>query len=115
LSNAVFSWLHQPGAKAVTSTLTMTELLVQPYRLYDEERIDELYAQLSIVPNLEWVPPGLTIADLAARLRAHHRLATPDAIHAATALVCGATAMITNDAGFDRVPGLAALVLDRYL
>ncbi len=60
----------------------MTELLVAPYRDSDEQRVDEFYALLSTLPNLDWIAPNLEIADVAARLRAGHRLRTPDALQA---------------------------------
>lgn len=85
LTDHIFSWIERPGSKAVTSTITMTELLVQPYRDSDEQRVDEFYALLSTYPNLDWIAPNLEIADVAARIRAVHRLRTPDALQAATA------------------------------
>lgn len=115
LSDYVFSWLERPGSSAVTSTITMTELLVQPYRDSDEERVDELYALLSTYPNLDWVAPTLEIADLAARIRGVHRLRTPDALQAATAAHAQATGLITNDPAFERVKAFETVVLDRLL
>jgi len=109
----VFSWLERPGSQGVTSTITLTELLVQPYRDFDEQRVDEFYGLLSTFPNLRWVAPNLEIADLAARLRAFHRLRTPDALHAATALHTQATGLITNDPVFARVETFETLVLDQ--
>jgi hypothetical protein len=58
----IFSTLERPGSKAVTSTITMTELLVQPYREFNEQRVNEFYALLSTYPNLDWIPPNLEIA-----------------------------------------------------
>ena len=113
LTDAVFSRLERPGVSAVTSTITMTELLVQPYRKSEEGRVDEIFALLSTYPNLDWIAPNLEIAEIAARLRALHRLRTPDAIEAATAAHCGATGLITNDAVFERVGAFETLVLDR--
>lgn len=115
LSDAVFAWIERPECRAVTSTITMTELLVQPYREEDESRADEFYALLSTYPNLDWIAPNLEIADGAARLRAAHRLRTPDALQAATAIQARATAMITNDPAFSRVPAFETAVLDRFL
>ena len=111
----IFSWLEGPDSKAVTSTVTMTELLVQPYRESDDQRVDEFYGLLSTYPKLEWIAPHLEIADAAARLRALHRLRTPDALQAATAEHSGATGFITNDAVFERVKTFETLVLDRLL
>jgi predicted nucleic acid-binding protein len=96
----------------VTSTITMLELLVQPYRLYDIDRVNKFYALLSTFPHLEWVAPTLRIADVGAQLRADYNLRTPDALHAATALTNGATGFVSNDSGFRRVTGLDVLVLD---
>ena len=115
LSDAVFSWIERPGVGAVTSTITMTELLVQPYRDGDQNRADEFYALLSTYPHLEWIAPNLEIADEAARLRALHRIKTPDALQAATALQSGATAMVTNDPVFARLDALETAVLDRFV
>ena len=115
LTDLIFSWLEGPDSKAVTSTITMTELLVQPYRDSDEQRVDVFYSLLATYPNLSWIAPNLEIADVAARLRALHLLRTPDALHAATAEHSGATGLITNDAAFERVKTFETLVLDRHL
>jgi len=115
LSDSVFSWVERSGHEAVTSTITMTELLVPAYREKDEHRVDEFYGLLSTYPNLRWVPPDLETADLAARLRADYRLRTPDALQAATALRAHATGFITNDPVFTRIEDLKTAVLDQFL
>ena len=109
----VFEWLLSSGNSGVTSTLTMTELLVQPYRLGKTELVDQFYALLSTYPNLEWVAPTLEISDLAAQLRAVHGLRTPDAIQAATAIKYGATAIVSNDAAYSRLTLLESIILRR--
>ncbi len=79
----------------------------------EEHLVDEFYALLTAYASLEWVPPSLEIA--AARIRAAHRLRTPNALQAATALHSRATGLITNDPVFERVEGVETLVLDRLL
>lgn len=93
----------------------MTELLVQPYRDGNEQKVDEFFGVLSTYPNLDWIAPTLEIADSAARLRAVHRLRTPDALEAATAVYAGAGGFLTNDPVFERVESFETLVLDRLL
>jgi len=115
LTDHIFSWLERPRSTAVTSTITMTELLVQPYRDSDEQRVDEFYGLLSTYPNLDWLAPNLEIADLAALIRAIHRLRTPDALQAATAVQAEATGLITNDPVFERVKDFETLILERLL
>ena len=111
----VFTWLVHRDSRAVTSTVTMTELLVAPYRNSDRQRAGVFYALLSSHPNLKWVAPDLEVADTAAQLRAHHRLRTPDALQAAAAIQAQATGLITNDAVFERVVAFETLVLDKLL
>ena len=115
LTDSVFSWVERTGHEAVTSTITMTELLVPSYRSNDEDRVDAFYGLLSTYPNLQWIAPDLETADLAAKLRAGYRLRTPDALQAATALRAKATGLITNDPIFARVGELETAILDRFL
>jgi predicted nucleic acid-binding protein len=115
LTDRIFAWLESPDRQAVTSTITMTELLVQPYRDSQEQRVDEFYALLTTYPNLDWIAPDLEVADIAARIRAMHRLRTPDALQAATAIRAQATGLVTNDPILERVAGFETLVLDRLL
>ncbi len=115
LTDSVFAWVERSGHEAVTSTITMTELLVPSYRDKDEHRVDAFYGLLSTYPNLQWIAPDLETADLAAKLRAGYRLRTPDALQAATALRAQATGLITNDPIFARIGELEAAVLDQFL
>lgn len=91
------------------------ELLVLPYREAEEQHVSECYALLAKYANLEWIAPDLEIADLAAQIRAKHRLRTPDAMQAATAARAGVTGFITNDPVFERVDAFETMALDRLL
>lgn len=114
-TDSIFIWLDEPRAQAITSTITLLELLVQPYRLGDIDRVNKFYALFSTFPHLEWLPPTLEIADMGARFRAEYSLRIPDAIQAATAVSGDATGFISNDTGFRRVAGLEVMVLDDLL
>lgn len=115
LARRVFAWLEKPGNTAVTSTITMTEILTLPYQGADDSQADTYFGLLSTYSHLEWVPPDLQMARMAARFRASHRLRTPDAIQAATAIRSGAQGFISNDKIFRRVEGLETLILDEQL
>jgi uncharacterized protein len=115
LTDTIFRWIEQPEHGAVTSTITMTELLVQPYREFGQQRVDEFYALLTTYPNLTWLAPGLEVADIAARIRATHRLRTPDALQAATAIHARVTGLVTNDPILMRIDAFETLVLDQLL
>ena len=112
LTHQVFDWLTTPKARAITSTITMLEVSVHPYREDDKEGVDKFYALLSTYPHLEWGTTTLEIADGAAKIRAECNLKTPDAVQAATALASKATGIISNDPAFKRVSDLEVLILD---
>jgi len=114
-TDPIFLWLERAGSAAITSTITMTELLVLPYRKSDEQGANDFYGLLSTYPNLEWTAPSLEIAKVAARIRGQDRLHTPDALLAATAVCSQATGLITNDRIFERVRDIETLVLDDLL
>jgi len=115
LSDAVFVWLERADNSAVTSTLSMTELLVPAHRDGDARRLQDYRGLFSTYPGLVWLPPDLVIADTAAQLRAEYRLKTPDAIQAATAIQSRVSTFLTNDPIFQRVKELEVLVLDELL
>jgi len=114
-SDAVFAWLEHPDNSAITSTLSMTELLVPAHRDGDARRLQHYRGLLTTYPGLAWLHPDLVIADTAARLRAEYRLKTPDAIQAATAIQSKVSIFLTNDPIFQRVKELETLVLDELL
>jgi predicted nucleic acid-binding protein len=92
--------------QAVTSMLTLVEVLVHPLRHGDEETATKYYDILLTSPNLTTCPVTFSVAQQAAELRAQHQMRTPDAIQLATALNLGATAFLTNDR---RIPSIAGL------
>ncbi len=115
LAYRVLEWVEHARHSAVTSTLTMTEVLTLPYAQQTKQRVNQYYGLLSRYPNLEWIAPDLEIADLAARFRASYRLRTPDAIQAATAVRSGVRGFITNDSAFQRVDELEVVLFDELL
>jgi predicted nucleic acid-binding protein len=115
VADSVFGWLERPDSSAVTSTVALTEILVQPYRNADLPQAEAFYSLFTTIPNLEWVAPSLQIANSAASLRASYRLQSPDALLAATAIFCNASAFITNDPIFTRIPDFETFVLDQLL
>jgi predicted nucleic acid-binding protein len=100
---------------AVTSALTLLEVLVVPLRRGDlalARRYEVLLAR----------GRGLTLAEVsrgvlrdAAALRAATGMRTPDAIQVATALQHSCTAFVTNDRTLPAVPGLRVLCISSFV
>jgi uncharacterized protein len=108
----LFHEIEAGRTKALTSTLTLLEILVQPYRQKKDDLVFKFYALLTTYPHLTWVPMTLSVADQAAKLRAEHGLKTPDAIQAASAISCGAGGFVCNDRIFSKVQAFESLILD---
>jgi predicted nucleic acid-binding protein len=109
---SLFDRIERGQNSAVTSTVTLLELLVQPYRDQKEELAQKIFALASTYPKLEWVSVTMNIADRAAELRARYRLSTPDAIQLATAIEHNATRFYGNDRGLRRVKEIECVLVD---
>jgi predicted nucleic acid-binding protein len=109
---SLFDRIERGQNSAVTSTVTLLELLVQPYRDQKEELAQKIFALASTYPKLEWVSVTMNIADRAAELRARYRLSTPDAIQLATAIGHNATRFYGNDRGLRRVKEIECVLVD---
>lgn len=104
-----FDALERAEFTVLTSTLTIAEILVNPFKLGQIDRADAFRELLE--EYVEIIPVTSEIAELAARLRATHNLRTPDAIQVATALNSHADFFLTNDARLSRLKQLKVLVL----
>jgi predicted nucleic acid-binding protein len=99
----------------LSSELVLAETLVGPLR-YGDAALANLYEQAFLQPGLTLLPITPHVLREVARIRAVvPAIRTPDAIHAATALLDGCVLFLTNDDGFKRVPGLPFLLLDDVL
>ena len=111
LTIKLFESIEKGRNLGICSSLSLLEVLVQPYRRKNEELVNQFYALMTTFPNLIWKDLTLEIADLGARLRAHYSIKTPDAILLATAIQSGATGFIGNDLQLKKVQEIQTLVL----
>lgn len=96
----------------VSSELTLMETLILPLRMNDATLVSD-YERLYQQQIVQLLPITQAILLEAARLRAAiPALSTPDALHAATALLHGCVLFVTNDTGFRHVPGLPLTIRD---
>jgi predicted nucleic acid-binding protein len=100
---------------AVTSTVTVMELTVRPWQVGRPAVAREYEALLVHFPNLTLADVTRDVARRAAQLRARYRVRPADALQAATALVHGATAFVTNDRQLVRLePVLDVILLEDF-
>ena len=110
-----FAALDTGDFRAVTSTLTLLEVMVQPLRQGDQNLARQYREILLRSSSLRTVPLTSEIAEQAAQIRAVANLKTPDAIQLATALSSGAHVLLTNDTAMPAHSDLQILVLDRLM
>ena len=117
LTEDIFAAIAEGFLSAVLSTVSVTELLVQPFAAGRPERIAAFERFLFSLLNTELKSPDYAIAREAARLRSKYKIRTPDALLVATSINEKADAFITNDARLRplKPEGLAILFLDDFL
>lgn len=115
LTRQVLEAVEGGSCQAVSSELTLLEILVRPLQKELQDVADEYELLLSSFPNFSLEPISKDIILQAAKIRACHGLRTPDAIVTATAIAAGASLLVTNDRHLSKVPGIQVFCLGDYL
>jgi len=108
----LFDRISKGKVNAVTSTITLLEVLVHPYRKGDIELANSYRDILLNSNNFSIVPVIDEISEKAAELRAEYNIKTPDAIQLSTAIMSNATAFLTNDSELKKIDDICVLILD---
>lgn len=104
---ALFARIDAGELVAVTSELTVAEVLVKPFANGNAELQQQYTELLQPSESLLVIPVSKALWIDAAGLRAKHTsLKLPDAVHAATAIANAAIDFISNDSRFASVSGL---------
>lgn len=106
-----FEAVDQGQFQVVTSTITLLEVLVHPFR-HGAAELAGQYREIILNANgISCIDVSSEVAVEAARIRAQHNLRTPDAIQLATSIREGAAYFFTNDASLPSIPSLSLLLL----
>ncbi|MGH9429491.1 MAG: type II toxin-antitoxin system VapC family toxin, partial [Terriglobia bacterium] len=111
----VFDLMEAGAIKAVTSTVTLIEVLVQPLTKGKQTLYSRYEQYLRFGPSLTLRSLDPELALNAARLRSRYRLRTPDAVQLAAAIEFGARVFLTNDDRLRKVKEIEVVVLERWL
>jgi predicted nucleic acid-binding protein len=104
-------WRQLPPADRVfvTSRIARLECRCKPLRDHRQDLLD-LYEIFFAGKEVVLREVDAAVVEKATDLRAGIRLKTPDALHAATAILARAAAFWTTDAGLAKCPGLTVEV-----
>ena len=111
----VFDRLESHALAAVTSTITLAEILTKPLIDKNFSLVDEIKFTIRTFSTLSMVAIDEKLAEAAALIRARHAIRLPDALQIAAAIHGEATLFITNDKRLKKVDAIEVLVLSDYL
>lgn len=114
LTLKLFEEVEKGRLKAVTSVLTLMEILVKPKQLNHRQAIQDYKFTLRTFPNLSLKTIDENCAERAADLRATYGIRPPDALQIAVAVLSNATAFVTNDERLKRVRDVEIAVLKDF-
>lgn len=97
LLRTLFEAIDRGQIRAVTSELTIAEVLTKPYAVGAEDLIQRYQVVLSGEGALHVVPVDRSVLDFAAQVRAQTHVKLMDAIHIATASDRICDAFLSND------------------
>ncbi|MGO9837276.1 MAG: type II toxin-antitoxin system VapC family toxin [Polyangiaceae bacterium] len=111
----IFQAVDAGTVQAVTSVLTLLEVLVKPLEANALALADDFRAAVSASAALRVIDFDRSVAEHAAGIRAAYGYRTPDAIHLATAQLAGADAFVTNDGKLHAFSGVTVVSLRALL
>ena len=116
ITQALLSGIETGEWEALTSTITLMELLVRPLQLEQEEVARKYEVLLGNFPHLRIVDIDRDVTRKAAHLRAAFGTRPADALQVAACLVHGAAAFVSNDLRLERmVSEIEIFSLDRWI
>lgn len=115
LLDPLFDAIEAGAVQAITSTVTLLEVLVAPHRDGNDDLVDRYRRMLLDTRGVDVRPVSEQVAETAARLRGDYTVRTPDAIQLATAICGQASIFLTNDRRLPSLPDIEVFLVDDLL
>jgi len=110
----VFAEISAGKIEAITSTITLLEVLVHPFRTNNKNLAEKYREILLYSEDLIAFEILHDISEMASKLRAKHSIKTPDAIQIAVGIFHAADVFLTNDPALKKVSEIKVMILDDY-
>jgi predicted nucleic acid-binding protein len=114
LTRVVLGGLRDREFTGFTSSISLYQLLVEPYRLGHEKVAEQVEILVAALPGLEVVPVSGTISRQAAQVMTQIGGSLTRAIQIATALSGDSEIYVTQRSALRRIAGLGVAQLDAY-
>jgi len=111
----VFAEIDAGKIDAITSTITLLEVLVFPFKMKNETLAEKYREILLYADGLTTFEIFHDVSELSSRLRAKYSIRTPDAIQIAVGIKYGADTFLTNDSNLKKVKDIKIVVLEDFL
>ncbi|MEA3333581.1 MAG: type II toxin-antitoxin system VapC family toxin [Pseudomonadota bacterium] len=111
----LFIEINDGEIDALTSTITLLEVLVLPFKTKNEFLAEKYRDILLNAEGLATFEVCHEVSELSSKLRAKYSIRTPDAIQIAVGVIYGADLFLTNDSALKKVTDLKVLILEDYL
>ena len=111
----VFLEIDTGRIEAITSTITLLEVLVHPFRTKNDILAEKYRDILLHSGGLTTFEIFHEVSEMSSKLRAKYSIRTPDAIQIAVGLLYRASKFLTNDSALKKVSDIDVLVLDDFL
>ncbi len=110
-----FAEINAGKIDALTSTITLLEVLVLPFKTKNGSLAEKYRDILLYAEGLTTFEIFHEVSELSAKLRAKYSIRTPDAIQIAVGIIYGADAFLTNDSGLKKVSDIRVVILEDFL
>ncbi len=111
----IFAEIDAEKIDALTSTITLLEVLVLPFKTKNESLAEKYREILLYAEGLTTFEISHEVSELSSKLRAKYSIRTPDAIQIAVGIVYGADAFLTNDSDLKKVNDIRVVILEDFL
>jgi len=110
-----FAEINAGKIDALTSTITLLEVLVLPFKTKNESLAEKYREILLYAEGLTTFEIFHEVSELSSKLRAKYSIRTPDAIQIAVGIIYGADAFLTNDSSLKKVNDIRVVILEDFL
>jgi len=111
----IFAEIDAGKIDALTSTITLLEVLVLPFKTKNESLAEKYREILLYAEGLTTFEIFHEVSELSSKLRAKYSIRTPDAIQIAVGIIYGADTFLTNDFELKKVHDIRVVTLEDFL